>query len=239
MARIPRGAYVALGVYVALLATLATPLYDPFESGEDDSWVIFVLLWTAHVGLGAAVARPWVLMVPVIAAIVGFLATGGEALSWLIPIYGLPIALVLTAIGWAAGRLLKRRALPVAAGVFALAAAPAAWAGVETIKRSSAPHVPENVQKQLPTDISLGNLCPAETSRRLRRDVEQRAEVLLRELRREPDALVTFTYYWAEGGEERRDITVRELAEEQLGDLHTGGRDCAPQLQRRIEAVLR
>jgi hypothetical protein len=239
MAGIPRRAWIAVAIYVALLATLATSLYDPFETGEDDSWVIIVMLSGAHLAVGIAIARAWALMLPVVAAVVGFFASGGEALSWLVFILELPLAAVLTAIGWLIGRRLGPRAGFAAAPVFVLAALPTAAAAVETFERSRAPHVPATVQRQLPLDVSLGNLCPgAETPGPLRRDIERRAEVLLRELDRHPDWLVTNTYYPAESPDvEHRDITVRELAEEQLRDLKSG-LDCRLPLRGRLEHAL-
>ena len=239
MAGIPRRTWIAVAVYVALLATLATSLYDPFETGEDDSWVIVVMLVGAHLAVGIAIARAWALLLPVGAAVVGFFASGGEALSWLIIVFELPVAAVLTAIGWLIGRSLGPRAGFAAAPVFVLAALPTAAAAVETFERSREPHVPRAVQRQLPLDVSLGNLCPgAETPGPLRRDIEHRAEVLLRELDRHPDWLVTYTYYYADSPDsERRDITVRELAEEELRDLKANP-DCRLRLRGRLERAL-
>lgn len=221
--------WIALAVYVGLLATLSTSLYAPFEHGDDDSWAVFLLLIALHVGIGVAIARTWVLALPVLAGIVGFFATGGEALSWLIPMYGVPIALAFTALGWLAGWGLGRHAAPVAAVVFALAAAPAAWAGVETMKRARAPHVPATVQRQLD---SVSGGCEGG------RGADEGGRALLRELEREPDALVTKTYTYAEQpGSERRDITVRELAEETLAYLRST-RGCWPGLRRQLEHAL-
>jgi hypothetical protein len=46
---------------------------------------------------------------------------------------------------------------------------------------------------------------------------------MIRELRRHPDWLVTYTYYYEDAPEgERKEITVRKLAEEQLADLRSG-----------------
>jgi hypothetical protein len=104
---------------------------------------------------------------------------------------------------------------------------------------SEAAHLPQDVQRQLPLDLTLGNLCPgAETPAYISRDLRRKAEVLLRELRNRPDFLVTDIVYF-EGGEAERDVvTVRELAERQLLDLREGGSDlgaCAPDLQQRLE----
>lgn len=57
-------------------------------------------------------------------------------------------------------------------------------------------------------------------------------------LRRRPNHLVTYTYYYEEGDDERRHITIKELAEEQLKDLEDGGPGCAPKLKRQIQAAL-
>ena len=104
------------------------------------------------------------------------------------------------------------------------------------------PHVPASVQAQLPTDLSLGNLCPgAESSQSVLRDVRARGDRLVAELRARPNHLVTYTYYWAHGGKEQKEITIRQLAEEQLADLESGsvsGPRCAPDLQRQLRAEL-
>ena len=101
------------------------------------------------------------------------------------------------------------------------------------------PHVPASVQRELPTQESLGNLCPgASTSPEVERDIRRRADVLIRELRRRPDHLVTYTYYYSDEPKERRDITIRKLAEEQLADIESGGPNCAPELERRIRAAM-
>jgi hypothetical protein len=107
---------------------------------------------------------------------------------------------------------------------------------------SEAAHLPLQVQRQLPLDVSLGNLCPgAETPPDLARDLRRRAEALLRELRVHPDFLVTYTFFTEEEGPQRESITVREVAERQLDDLRSGGSDlgeCVPVLQQKLETAL-
>jgi hypothetical protein len=49
---------------------------------------------------------------------------------------------------------------------------------------------------------------------------------------------VTYTYYSSDDPQERRDITIRELAEEQLEDIESNGPDCDPELERRIRAAM-
>ena len=232
-----RKAGLGLAVYVILVVSLVTPLYEPLGSGRDDSWALLVMLGAAHVALGAAVSRAWVLALPVALSVAGFLAGGAGGLAWLTLIIGPPVLVAFTAAGRALGRALKRRSGSIAFGLFAVAFLPAAWATAETVQRG--PHVPASVQAQLPTEISLGNLCPgSETPPRVERDVRRRAEALIRELRRRPDQLVTFTYYYSDDPEERRDITIRELAEEQLKDIESNGPNCAPELERRIRAAM-
>jgi hypothetical protein len=96
-----------------------------------------------------------------------------------------------------------------------------------------------SAEARLPIELSSGNVCPdAETPVDVERDVRARAEALIRELGRRPNELVTYTYYDGDGADdEAREITIRELAEEQLADLDSGG-DCAPELQRRIRAAM-
>jgi hypothetical protein len=107
---------------------------------------------------------------------------------------------------------------------------------------SDADHLPPSVQRQLPLDISLGNLCPgAETPPELVRDLRRKAEALLAQLHANPDALVSYTFYTEEEGPIRQDIPVHEVAELQLDDLRSGSSDlgeCAPDLQGRLEEGL-
>ena len=126
----------------------------------------------------------------------------------------------------------------VAVVFFVVAAVPAVWAATETTRRGE--HVPASLERRLPIELSLGNLCPeAETEPEIERRLRLQTEVLIRELGRRPDDLVTFTYYDAHSADEdRREITIRELAQEQLADIEAGGPNCAPQLERRIRAAL-
>ena len=68
--------------------------------------------------------------------------------------------------------------------------------------------------------------------------MRRRAEVLIRELRRRPNDVVTEVTAFADGSDERRDITVRELAEEHLDDMESPTPECDPELQRRIRAAM-
>jgi len=224
---------LGLAVYAALVASLATPLYDPLFAGDDEWWLLPALLVFAHLALGAAVGRWWALVLPIVFSFVFFLLGGAEELAWLWLIVGAPLLFAVTAIG-----LAFRRVRWVPAGLFALAALPALWAGAETERRGE--HVPASLERRLPIELSLGNLCPgAGTEPRIERELRRQSEVLIRELGRRPDDLVTYTYYDAHSADEdRREITIRDLAQEQLADLETGGENCAPDLQRRIRAAL-
>jgi hypothetical protein len=76
---------------------------------------------------------------------------------------------------------------------FALALVPVTWATVETAQRAAARHVSDELQAQLPTEESLGNLCPgAETPPKVTRRLERQSEVLIRELERHPGWLVDY-----------------------------------------------
>lgn len=227
-----------LATYAALVVSPATPLYDPFGSGRDDSWALLVLLAAAHVGLGAVIRRAWVLALPVALSVLAFATGGGEDLAWLALVLGAPALVLLTAVGIALGRAWPHHSFAIAAGCLVIALVPVTWAAVETTRRG--PALPDSLQSRLPTKLSLGNLCPgagtpAQTERGLRRG----AELLIRELGRRATHLVTYTYYDAHSGdEERREITLRELAEEQLKDLEAGGPDCSPELQRRLRRAI-
>jgi hypothetical protein len=231
-------AILAAGIYAALVLSPATSLYDPLSSGRDDSWALFVLLAAAHVGLGAAFSRAWVLVLPIALSVVAFLAWGAEELAWLAIVLGAPALVAFTAIGIGLGRASRQRHEAMAAGFFLVALLPAAWAAVETARRG--PPLPAAVQSRLPTETSLANLCPGTaTPARVRQDLSRRSEALLRELGRRQTHLVTYTYYSADGDDERREITVRELAEEQLKDMDAHGPACEPRLERRLRDAMR
>ena len=215
-------------LYAVLVAALALPAF------AGDEWLaVLTLLAAAHVGLGAAVRRPWAVLLPVALCLIAFVAGGAEGLAWVILILGAPALVLLTLVGWGLAAVLPRDG--VALACLAVALVPAGWALVDTAQRG--PHVPATLQRQLPIDYSLGNLCPhAETPPALERRLRREAEVLIRELGRRPRHLVTYTFHDAHSADEdRRDITIRELAEEQLAGMQP---DCSPDLQRRLRAAL-
>jgi hypothetical protein len=224
---------LGLAVYAALVASLATPLYDPLFSGDDEWWMLAALLVFAHLGLGAAVGRWWALALPVALSFGLFLLGGAEDLAALWLLVGAPLLVAVTAVGVA-----LRRVRWIPAPLFAVAALPALWGAVATVERGE--HVPASLERQLPIEASLGNLCPgAESDPEFVRRLRRQTDVLIRELERRPDDLVTYTYYDADSADEdRREITIRELAEEQLADIESGGPRCVPELERRIRAAL-
>ena len=208
-------------------------------SAGDEWWAGLVVLAATLVGLGVAIPRPWVFALPVVLSVGVFLASGAAGLAWLTLIVGAPVLVAFTAAGWAIGRAWPRRRRPDRARALRRrAGAGGTGAAIETSQRG--PHVPASVQRELPTKLSLGNLCPgAESSPEVEREVRRSAEALIRELRRRPDDLVTDTVYYSDDPEELRDITIlRELAEEQLEDIESNGPNCVPELERRIRAAM-
>ena len=155
-----RTAGVGLAAYAALVASLATPLYDPLSAGDDEFWAVAVMVVLAHLGLGAAVGKAWVLVLPVAMSLVVFVLGGAEELAWLAIFLLMPVVVAATAIG-----LLLRRFRWIAIAFFAAAALPVLAAAAETVRRGE--HVPASLERQLPIEASLGNLCPgAEPSAR-------------------------------------------------------------------------
>jgi hypothetical protein len=138
--------------------------------------------------------------------------------------------------GWAGSRGVTRRS--PAAGAFAVALWPVGWAASDQVQRARARHVPPAIQARLSTGLSLGDLCPGSAvPAALQRDIRRRAAALVQELERHPDDLVTYTYVLAdEPGVSRVDITVREVAQEELRDMKSNDSRCEPDLQRRLEA---
>src|SRR5918997_5441274 len=98
-------AALGLAAYAALVASLATPLYDPLTSGRDDWWALLALVGVVHLGLGVAVGRWWTLALPVVASIAAFLLGGAEGLAWLALFAAMPVLGGLTALGVALRRV--------------------------------------------------------------------------------------------------------------------------------------
>ena len=173
-------------VYAALIASLALPAYD------GDDWLpVLTILAAAHLGLGAAVRRPWALVPPIALCLVAFFADGADGLAWMLILIAAPALAGLTLAGWGMTRLLPRDVAALAC--LAVAAIPVTMALVETADAAR---------------------------RKIERDLRRQAEVLLRELGARPTHLVTDTEYDADSGDEhRRDITIRRLAENQLDEM--------------------
>jgi hypothetical protein len=105
--------------------------------------------------------------------------------------------------------------------------------GAPTGKRA-----PAALENSLPTELYLANLCPdAETRVKTVARLRRQAQVLVRETRAHPDWLVEYTYFDDHGDDDRRLITIRQLAEEQLQSIKDEDPSCEPALQRELEAV--
>jgi hypothetical protein len=235
---------VAFAVYAVLVGAAISPLFDPFFSGRDDSWTVAVTIGCAQFGLAIFLRSWWSFAVPVGLCAAIFVVGGARASDVYGLIVWLPALLVINAIGLVVARAVEQRSGTVAVALFVLAAGPVAGATVETISRSDASHLPVAVQKQLPSGGNLNGLCGPveETARDNRRDLQYRARVLLREVRRHPDSIVTVTDVDADdASEHRRDLTVRELTEEELNSLDEGAGypNCQPDLRRSLRAALR
>jgi hypothetical protein len=97
---------------------------------------------------------------------------------------------------------------------------------------------PAHVEQELPLALSLANLCPdAETAPKMIRKLRLQARALLREARDHPSWLVPYVYYDDLGGDQRRLITIRQLAKEHLQAIEDEDPNCEPDLQRRLAVV--
>lgn len=166
----------ALGVYVALIASLGTPLYEPLSDGRDDSWALVVLFVGAHLAVGIIVRRAWVLLLPIGLAVAGFLFSGAGGLAWLILMFGAPVLIAATALGWLLGHRLAQHATPIAVAAFIVAAVPGMWAAMETVKRRA--HVSASAQRALPTMVrSSSTTCASRATRALTASTPMRPAV--------------------------------------------------------------
>jgi hypothetical protein len=120
-------------------------------------------------------------------------------------------------------------------GAIVLMLVVAAASGCE---QSDGNRAPASVERRLPIDLYLANLCPGtETPRRLIRKLRRQADVLLREARAHPNWLVEFTFYNDHGDDETRLITIRQLAGEHLDSIKSHPGPCEPELRQELEAV--
>lgn len=231
---------LGLVAYLLLVGSVLTPLYDPLTTGIDDTWAIGLVLVCAHLGIGVLLPHPWTLALPVGFCTLAFLVAGAGGEAWLILFFGMPLAFFVTVLGCGLGWVLRRRAWPLGAAVFAVAVWPVAWATAETVQRAEASHVPAAVQRALPaTGGTLNEICLPEAPAAERRLARRRFEALLVALRRRPDQLVTYTYQSEDAPDAHKDITVRELGEQELYSLaHGGNGPCLAGLRRRLHAAL-
>jgi hypothetical protein len=120
-----------------------------------------------------------------------------------------------------------------------VAAAPAAYAAVETARRATAETLPRADQRRLPLDESLASLCPvpgAPADPALA-GLRARARALVAEIGRRPDHLVSSASYRSDAPPVRRSVTVRELGREQLRELERVGGCDIPE-RRALRAAL-
>jgi hypothetical protein len=234
-----RAPWLALLAFAILVGSLPTGLYDPFTNGDDDGWLLAVVLTGAHLGAALVLHRWWVLLLPLVSLVLAA-AIGDELALWLFVFVAVPGLLVVVALGWGAGRLLGDRATIAGALVLAVAAVPMVWAAVEQIDRADAEKLSAAEQRRLPIEESLNNLCPHASTppaleRRLRREVGN----LVAELERRPDALVDYSWQDSHTGEKHsEELTVEELAEQHLDELNSAGTSCAHDVQERLRAAM-
>lgn len=225
-----RLAAAGVALFVLVTSALFAGFYDPLEHG-DGRWTFWLLLCAPPLGLGLAAPYWRTLGLPLLFGVIVVTTSGDELASYLVLLFGIPIELTLTLVGCLVGRRLRERRLVPAVLVLAVALVPA---GVATAQRlSRGPHVPPAVQQALPVELGVGNVCPGASNRSMRTRALAAVDALVAQLRRDPDALVTKTYYY-EDGPQTTDITVRELAQDGLEELN----GCAPSVETRIRQAL-
>lgn len=219
-----RRAIFAVIAYAVLLGALTTPLFD----ATYERWSLpLVTALAATAAMGAAV-RGWRALLVAVAA-VAVLATDSGSQAILVLVFATPVLLVLASVGSLAGRLTGSLA---SVALFVLALVPVGMAASAWLQRGE--HVSPSLQAALPVRDSLNQMCPeASSPPEYRSRLRMMAETLIREARRRPNALVTFTFYYSDDPEETRDITIRQLVGETLGEER-----CMPlSLWRRLQAV--
>jgi hypothetical protein len=108
---------IAVAAYVAFLAVLVFWVLDKQVLYESDprNWVFLVLLVLVHIGLGLAIGRPWVLLLPLLSIVMALplgypSANKGEPLPiWLGLLFLVPPGSAIVAIGIGLRRWYVRR----------------------------------------------------------------------------------------------------------------------------------
>lgn len=238
----------ATGVaYLGLIASMFTNVYHPFTLGTDRS-VIFIVFVGAHLALGASWPTRWSFALPPLIGIVGVLVASdtGNGLAAFASILAVPTAWVLLALGrliaWAARHVGTGRLAPIAAPVVLLiaAAVPLAEGARESWQVTTAPPLRAAEAQRLPlNEYTLNSLCGPELPARDRANLEAKGRALVQAIRRHGSSVITATYYATDenAGEHHELMTVRQLAQNQLGalrDFH----DCEQPLQRALTSAI-
>ncbi len=235
--------------YLGLIGSLFTGIYHPFTVGNDRSGLIIVTFAIAHVALGAAWRSNWSFALPPVIAIAGVLVASAAQNPWLVisAILGVPTASTLIAVGRLLGSAARRtRAAHIAtwlvpAVLFAVAVVPLAEAARESHHVATGPRLPAAEARQLPlAENTLNGLCdPSALPAEYRRELKAEALALVREAQTHGDQVVHTTYLGADenAGEHNDVMTVRQLAENQLQNLHDFP-NCQPALQAALEAAI-
>ncbi len=237
---------VCVFAYLALIGSLFTRVYHPFTViGDDRGWSILALFAVAHLALGASWRSKWSFALPPVIAIAGVLAARAAHNPWVIMgvIVRVPTALALIAIGrmlgWAARRTPAARIATwlLPGMLFLVAAAPLAQAARESYHLATGPRPPTAEAQQLPlAENTLNSLCdPSAIPADYRNALKAQARALIREAHVHGDFVVHTTYLGADenAGEHNVVMTVRQLAENQLGNLREFPR-CEPGLQQAL-----
>ena len=108
---------IAVAAYVAFLAVLVFWVLDKqvLYGSDPRNWAFLVSLVLVHIGLGFAVDRPWVLLLPLLSVVMALplgypSANKGEPLPiWLGLLFFVPPGSAIVAIGIGLRRLYDRR----------------------------------------------------------------------------------------------------------------------------------
>lgn len=236
-------------LYLALSGVALTGVYHPFTVGIDRSWLAVASVGVAQIAVGASWRTRWSYVLPLVVAVGAAIALSVGATTFTLFVFGgaTGAAVVLVALGRLFGAGLRRvgRTAQVAMPLvlFAIAALPLAEAAKESRHLATGRRVPAAIAAMLPlVEDRLNGMCgtgryrpPAAERARL----ESQGRALASLTRQHPGWVVRTTYYSEDPpGEHHELMTVRQLAQNQLGNLREFP-NCNRPLQQSLAAAVR
>lgn len=201
------------------------------------AWAYFTAVVGPCVAVGAAMERLESFVAPGLFAIV-FAVGDGSYLAMVAFFFIFVMLGLATGAGWLIARVVRGAAVPVAAVAMVAATAGVIPMAVTQVAYATAPRLPPEAAAALWTDTTSSGLCQSAVSGRDKENALRRDRALIRELRARPDHVLRVVYIAGEGETKEIDITVSDLAEDELEHLEDEGPRCHPDIQAALRREL-